>query len=61
MTAVSPGPVARDVLESGNRSAGIPLALSRLVECREISAGAPVMLFGFGGGLAYAGQIIRCP
>jgi 3-oxoacyl-[acyl-carrier-protein] synthase-3 len=32
-----------------------------VVERGEIPAGAPVLLFGFGGGLAYAGQIIRCP
>ena len=54
--------VARDVVDSGNTSAAsIPLALSKLIERREIPAGAPVLLFGFGGGLAYAGQIIRCP
>jgi 3-oxoacyl-[acyl-carrier-protein] synthase-3 len=54
--------VARDVIESGNTSAAsIPIALSKLVERREIPAGAPVLLFGFGGGLSYAGQIIRCP
>jgi 3-oxoacyl-[acyl-carrier-protein] synthase III len=54
--------VARDVIDSGNTSAAsIPLALSKLVERREIPAGAPVLLFGFGGGLACAGQIIRCP
>ena len=23
--------------------------------------GAPVLLFGFGGGLTYAGQVVRCP
>ena len=54
--------IARDVIESGNTSAAsIPIALSKLVERREIPAGAPVLLFGFGGGLSYAGQIIRCP
>lgn len=54
--------VARDVIESGNTSAAsIPIALSKLVERREIPVGAPVLLFGFGGGLSYAGQIIRCP
>jgi 3-oxoacyl-[acyl-carrier-protein] synthase-3 len=54
--------VARDVVESGNTSAAsIPIALSKLVERREIPVGAPVLLFGFGGGLSYAGQIIRCP
>lgn len=54
--------VARDVQESGNTSAAsIPLALSKLVERGEIEKGAPVLLFGFGGGLSYAGQVIRCP
>ncbi|WP_018349432.1 beta-ketoacyl-ACP synthase III [Longispora albida] len=54
--------VARDVVESGNTSAAsIPMALSKLVERREIPSGAPVLLFGFGGGLTYAGQVVRCP
>jgi 3-oxoacyl-[acyl-carrier-protein] synthase III len=54
--------IARDIIESGNTSAAsIPIALSKLVEKREIPAGAPILLFGFGGGLSYAGQIIRCP
>ncbi|MGC9670419.1 beta-ketoacyl-ACP synthase III [Planosporangium sp. 12N6] len=54
--------VAKDIVESGNTSAAsIPLALSKLVERREIPSGAPVLLFGFGGGLTYAGQVVRCP
>ncbi|WP_405017913.1 ketoacyl-ACP synthase III [Kitasatospora sp. NBC_00070] len=54
--------VARDVVESGNTSAAsIPLALSKLVERGELRTGDPVLLFGFGGGLAYAGQVVRCP
>jgi 3-oxoacyl-[acyl-carrier-protein] synthase-3 len=54
--------VARDIVESGNTSAAsVPLALSKLVERREVPSGAPVLLFGFGGGLTYAGQVIRCP
>ncbi|MEY9847464.1 beta-ketoacyl-ACP synthase III [Streptacidiphilus sp. MAP5-3] len=54
--------VARDVVDSGNTSAAsVPLALSKLVERGEIPSGAPVLLFGFGGGLAYAGQVVRCP
>lgn len=54
--------VARDVVNSGNTSAGsIPLALSKLVERGEINHGDPVLLFGFGGNLSYAGQVIRCP
>ncbi|WFE21286.1 ketoacyl-ACP synthase III [Solwaraspora sp. WMMD937] len=54
--------VAKDIVESGNTSAAsVPLALSKLVERREIPSGAPVLLFGFGGGLTYAGQVVRCP
>ena len=54
--------VARDVTRSGNTSAAsIPLAFSKLVEQGEISAGDPVLLFGFGGNLSYAGQVVRCP
>ncbi len=54
--------VARDITESGNTSAAsVPLAWSKLVERREIPSGAPVLLFGFGGGLTYAGQVVRSP
>ena len=54
--------VAKDITESGNTSAAsIPLALSKLVERRAVPSGAPVLLFGFGGGLTYAGQVVRCP
>ncbi|MGX8908277.1 beta-ketoacyl-ACP synthase III [Streptomyces netropsis] len=54
--------IATDVTESGNTSAAsIPLALSKLVERGEIASGTPVLLFGFGGNLSYAGQVIRCP
>jgi 3-oxoacyl-[acyl-carrier-protein] synthase-3 len=54
--------VARDVVESGNTSAAsIPIALSKLVERGEISSGGRVLLFGFGGNLSYAGQVIHCP
>jgi 3-oxoacyl-[acyl-carrier-protein] synthase-3 len=54
--------VARDIVESGNTSAAsIPLALSKLLERREIPSGGPILLFGFGGGLTYAGQVVRCP
>lgn len=54
--------VGKDIVDSGNTSAAsIPLALSKLVERREIPSGAPVLLFGFGGGLTYAGQVVRCP
>ncbi|WBB75121.1 ketoacyl-ACP synthase III [Micromonospora sp. WMMD1128] len=54
--------IAKDIVESGNTSAAsIPLALSKLIERREVPSGAPVLLFGFGGGLTYAGQVVRCP
>jgi len=54
--------VAKDVVESGNTSAAsIPLALAKLVERGEIPSGGPALLFGFGGNLSYAGQVVRCP
>ncbi|MEU6982388.1 beta-ketoacyl-ACP synthase III [Streptomyces sp. NPDC046324] len=54
--------VARDVVDSGNTSAAsIPLALSKLVERGELPSGAPALLFGFGGNLSYAGQVVRVP
>ncbi|MEU7635760.1 MULTISPECIES: beta-ketoacyl-ACP synthase III [unclassified Streptomyces] len=54
--------VARDVVDSGNTSAAsVPLALAKLVERREVPPGAPVLLFGFGGNLSYAGQVVRVP
>lgn len=54
--------IARDIVESGNTSAAsIPLALSKMVERGEVKSGSPVLIIGFGGGLTYAGQVIRCP
>lgn len=54
--------IARDVVVSGNTSAAsVGLALSKLVEAGELRSGDPVLLFGFGGGIAYAGQVVRCP
>ncbi|MER7621921.1 beta-ketoacyl-ACP synthase III [Streptomyces sp. NPDC126503] len=54
--------VARDVVDSGNTSAAsIPLALAKLVERGELPSGSPVLLFGFGGNLSYAGQVVRVP
>lgn len=54
--------IARDITESGNTSAAsVPLAWSKMVERGEIASGAPVLLFGFGGGLTYAGQVVRSP
>jgi 3-oxoacyl-[acyl-carrier-protein] synthase-3 len=54
--------VADDIVTSGNTSAAsIPLALSRMAERGEIASGAPVLLLGFGSGLAYAGQVVLAP
>ncbi len=54
--------VARNIVESGNTSAAsIPLAFSGLIEQRAISSGDPVLLFGFGAGLSWAAQVVRCP
>ncbi|MBI1758360.1 MAG: ketoacyl-ACP synthase III [Actinobacteria bacterium] len=59
---VSIDKVARDIVTAGNTSsASIPMALSRMIERGEIPSGAPVLLFGFGAGLTYAGQVITCP
>jgi 3-oxoacyl-[acyl-carrier-protein] synthase III len=54
--------IARDIVTSGNTSAAtIPIALSRMVEAGEIASGAPVLLLGFGSGLAYAGPVVLAP
>ncbi|MDP4505986.1 beta-ketoacyl-ACP synthase III [Nonomuraea turcica] len=54
--------VTRDVVESGNTSAAsVPLALSKLLEQGVVRRGAPMLLFGFGGNLSYAGMVVRCP
>ncbi|MFJ9038342.1 beta-ketoacyl-ACP synthase III [Streptomyces sp. NPDC102406] len=54
--------VAKDVVDSGNTSAAsVPMALSKLIERGELATGAPALLFGFGGNLSYAGQVVRCP
>ncbi|MFI9604590.1 beta-ketoacyl-ACP synthase III [Streptomyces sp. NPDC052043] len=54
--------IARDVVDSGNTSAAsVPLALSKLAERGEVPSGALVLLFSFGGGLSWAGQVVTCP
>ncbi|HEY9388480.1 MAG TPA: beta-ketoacyl-ACP synthase III [Mycobacteriales bacterium] len=54
--------VARDIVEAGNTSsASIPIALARMIERGEVPSGRPVLLFGFGAGLTYAGQVIIAP
>lgn len=51
---------ARDVIHSGNTSsASIPIALAKLIRTGQLPPGSPVLLFGFGGGFAYAGQVVR--
>ncbi|WP_285751132.1 beta-ketoacyl-ACP synthase III [Lentzea sp. NBRC 105346] len=54
--------IARDIVESGNTSsASIPMALDHMRAAGEISSGDVVLLVGFGAGLSYAGQVVRCP
>lgn len=55
--------IATDVTVSGNTSAAsIPLALSKLQESDDpLKPGSKTLLFGFGGGLSYAGQVITIP
>jgi 3-oxoacyl-[acyl-carrier-protein] synthase-3 len=54
--------IARDVVDSGNTSAAsVPLALSKMVERGELPSGQPVLLFAFGGGLSWAGQVVTLP
>jgi 3-oxoacyl-[acyl-carrier-protein] synthase-3 len=54
--------LARDVVDNGNSSAAsVPLALARLIESGQVSSGDLALLFGFGAGLTYAGQVVRVP
>jgi 3-oxoacyl-[acyl-carrier-protein] synthase-3 len=54
--------VARDIVDSGNTSsASIPMALDHMRAAGEISSGDVVLLVGFGAGLSFAGQVVRCP
>ena len=54
--------IARDIVESGNTSsASIPMALDHMRAAGEISSGQVALLVGFGAGLSYAGQVVRCP
>ncbi|MFZ7086895.1 beta-ketoacyl-ACP synthase III [Curtobacterium sp. RRHDQ10] len=54
--------VIRDLVTSGNTSAAsIPLGLSRAWHAGELPPGALALLFGFGGGFTYAGQVVRLP
>jgi 3-oxoacyl-[acyl-carrier-protein] synthase-3 len=54
--------VADDIVHAGNTSAAsIPLALSRMIERGDLASGDLVLLLGFGGGICYAGQVIKVP
>lgn len=54
--------VVTDVVESGNTSAAsIPLGFSKWWHAGRIPAGALALLFGFGGGFAYASTVLRTP
>ncbi|EWS82652.1 beta-ketoacyl-ACP synthase III [Brachybacterium phenoliresistens] len=54
--------VGRDIAETGNTSAAsIPLATHRLLEEGSARSGDVLVQFGFGAGLAYAGQVVILP
>lgn len=54
--------VVTDVVESGNTSAAsIPLGFSKWWHQGRIPGDSAALLFGFGGGFAYAGQVIITP
>ncbi|MFD6136428.1 beta-ketoacyl-ACP synthase III [Isoptericola sp. NPDC060257] len=54
--------VVTDITESGNTSAAsIPMGLSKWWHSGKIPAGTPALLFGFGGGFTWAGQVVITP
>jgi 3-oxoacyl-[acyl-carrier-protein] synthase-3 len=54
--------VVTDITESGNTSAAsIPLGLSKWWHAGKIPSGVPALLFGFGGGFTWAGQVVLTP
>jgi 3-oxoacyl-[acyl-carrier-protein] synthase-3 len=54
--------VADDVITSGNTSAAsVPLAMSQLRSDGKVSRGDLALTLAFGGGLTYAGAVIRIP
>jgi 3-oxoacyl-[acyl-carrier-protein] synthase-3 len=54
--------VVTDVVESGNTSAAsIPLGFSKWWHAGRIPADTLALLFGFGGGFAYASTVVRTP
>ena len=51
--------VVTDITESGNTSAAsIPMGLSKWWHSGKIPASTPALLFGFGGGFTWAGQVV---
>lgn len=54
--------VVTDVTESGNTSAAsIPLGLSKWWHAGKVPGDQNALLFGFGGGFAYASMVVRTP
>ncbi|QAY58571.1 beta-ketoacyl-ACP synthase 3 [Microbacterium protaetiae] len=54
--------VIHDIEVSGNTSAAsVPLGLSKAWHRGELPRGGRALLFGFGGGFAYAGQVVHLP
>ena len=54
--------VVKDVVVSGNTSAAsIPLGFSKWWHAGKIPADSLALLFGFGGGFAYASTVVRTP
>jgi 3-oxoacyl-[acyl-carrier-protein] synthase-3 len=54
--------LARDIVTSGNTSAGsVPMALDHLRAAGEVPAGGVALLVGFGAGLSYAAQAVLLP
>jgi len=54
--------VVTDITESGNTSAAsIPMGLSKWWHAGKVPPDAPTLLFGFGGGFAWAGQVVLTP
>lgn len=54
--------IADDVRYAGNTSAAsIPMALARLKDEGRVQPGDLTLLIGFGSGMTWASQVIRCP
>ena len=54
--------VAKDIVQAGNTSsASIPLAIDALRVDGTLAKGDPILLVGFGAGLAFAAQVVFAP